>query len=132
MAISGALGSLSAFILYGFQIGFDADASGHLYIYILGAIGAGVFTNFGVVANAISISYGSVEVTSLFANMRVIVQMVEEFLIFSIVPSVISFLGIILAIVGSTIMIKFENQDTHNNKGWSDTQDDRLDDSDDN
>mmetsp|Transcript_24427 Transcript_24427/g.21685 ORF Transcript_24427/g.21685 Transcript_24427/m.21685 type:complete len:247 (+) Transcript_24427:366-1106(+) len=121
MMISGALGSTSILVIYFFDIHYllgniqPEEKTNMEFVYFLGAIGAGFFTTFGVLSNIISISYGSVEVASLFTNMRVIVQLAEEFIIFSIIPSVFSFIGIGIAIIGSFVMIKFENDETHTN-----------------
>jgi len=41
-----------------------------------------------------ALSYGSVGVAALFANMQIVFELIEEFFIFQILPSFFSFVGI--------------------------------------
>jgi drug/metabolite transporter (DMT)-like permease len=111
MLISGILGTFSFVILP------EMQTDENNLFYILGAAGAGFFTTLGIFALMRALPYGSAEVAALFTNMRVVVQMLEEFLIFQIIPSVFSLSGVIFALIGGAIMIIFEHRESHYKDG---------------
>lgn len=113
MIASGLSGSVAIFGIYWLGIEMNPADEDQIWLYMMGAAGAGVFTTFGIYSFNKAISLGSVEVASLFSNMRVIVQIVEELIIFQIFPSFISFIGVIFALSGSAIMIMYENKNAH-------------------
>ena len=88
------------------EIGHHTESN--IFISYISALLAGVLTVLGIFFKSKSLSYGSMEVAQLFINMRVLVQMLEEFLIFQIIPSIISSIGVVLALIGSSIMIFFD------------------------
>ena len=127
MISSGITGICSIFLIlsykFDYKMNYNTDDSEDTFdthqiiLNFLGAAGAGAFTTGGIVSFNKSLSHGSVEVASLFSNMRVIVQLVLELIIFSIIPSIASFLGVALALTGSTLMIFFQKKKDEKPKG---------------
>ncbi|CAI2374588.1 unnamed protein product [Moneuplotes crassus] len=105
MTISGIIGICSIFFIYPLGIEIEPKDDEKLWFYILSALGAGFFTTFGVFTGIFALHNGSVEVTSLFANMRVIPQIIEEYLLFGIIPSIFSSIGILIALFGCVLMV---------------------------
>ena len=64
----------------------------------------------GVTLCVKSFQFGSMEVMYLFMNMRVLVQIVEEFLLFHILPSMVSSIGMAVALTGASFMMIFDQK----------------------
>lgn len=110
MIVSGVGGMFSIIYILSKGVELEPHHSGHVIFYIIAAGGAGFFTNFGIYSFMKALSYGSVGVASLFANMQIIFELVEELIIFQILPSFVSFIGIGIALLGSSFMIIFQHQ----------------------
>lgn len=108
--IAGFVGSCSIFVVYALDTPLRAEKDDSTLLYILAACGAGFFTTFGLYSFMKALSYGSVGIASLFANMQIIVELIEEFIIFSIIPTTGAFFGMGLALVGSAFMILFQRR----------------------
>ena len=90
MIFSGVLGNIIGFLVI---FVMEIDIGHHLetdeFLNFGSALLAGVLTVLGIFCKTHSLSYGSMEVAQLFINMRVLIQMAEEFVIFEIIPSLI-------------------------------------------
>lgn len=112
MIISGAWGTFAIFVIWGFGIEMQPEKENMIPLYIFSACAAGFFTVFGIYAFMKALSYGSVGVAALFANMQIIIELIEEFFIFQIVPTLASFWGMLIALLGSSFMILFQHQNS--------------------
>ena len=111
MIITGFLGTWFGLGIAYFEIPMDAPPDSSMLLSVAGASAAGIIQSTGVMLVFKSFQYGSLEVMYLFMNMRVLVQIVEEFILFQILPSFISSVGMIVALSGASIMIIFDQRD---------------------
>lgn len=125
MTLSGFVGSLTGIAIWHYGTPFDYRGSIGIEYHLMFAIGAGLFTTFGQFLYFSSVNLGSVEVAQLFVNMKPIVQLVEEAIFLFIFPSFWAFVGIFIAIVGSTLVIlgkrESDNQHSDDKKQLSDS-----------
>lgn len=108
--VSGIGGSLSIILIYIYGWELDAKKEDMQTYYMASAWAAGFFTVFGLYSFMKALSYGSVGVAALFANMQIVFELIEEFFIFQILPSFFSFVGIWIALIGSAWMIIFQHK----------------------
>jgi uncharacterized membrane protein len=65
---------------------------------------SGVFTAWSLFYFYKALSLGSSEITQLIINTKILFQVVQEIILFSIYPSIFGYLGIIGVIIGVLIM----------------------------
>ena len=110
MTITGLFGTLFGIGIISFNIPIEAPSDSSLFVSILSAAAAGSIQAMGVMLVFKSFQFGSMEVMYLFMNMRVLVQIVEEFLLFQILPSMVSSIGMAVALAGASIMMIFDQK----------------------
>ena len=96
-------------MIFGVPINASPDSS--LTLSIVFALTAGIFQTLIVIIAVISFNFGALETVYMFLNMRVIVQIIEEFLLFHILPSIISSVGMLVCLIGVSIMILFDKHE---------------------
>lgn len=117
MVISGTFGitiSSLTIIIGGYEMSPRDEE--HKYYYMLASFLAGVFSSAGISIFQRAIQLGKTGVASLFANLPIIMQIVEEIIFLNIVPTPMAFVGIAGAFIGSTIMIYFRKDNNPNNE----------------
>ena len=110
MTITGLFGTLFGIGIISFNIPIEAPSDSSLFVSIFSAAAAGSIQAMGVMLVFKSFQFGSMEVMYLFMNMRVLVQIVEEFLLFQILPSMVSSIGMAVALAGASIMMIFDQK----------------------
>lgn len=84
-----------------------------LWIHVLFAMMAGLFTTLGQFSYFAAVNLGSVEVAQLFINMKPIVQLVEEAMFLWIFPTLWASVGILIAIIGASFVIFGKRETEH-------------------
>ena len=56
-------------------------------------------------------AYGSVGLVSLLVNSSILFQALEEFIVFKIVPSLLTWAGIAVALIGVSMIVIFEQKE---------------------
>ena len=110
MTVTGLIGSLFGVWILIFKVPIEISPSSSLFVSFTSAIAAGVIQMIGMLLCIKSFQLGSMEIMYLFINMRVLVQIVEEFLLFHILPSMVSSIGMAVALTGASIMMIFDQK----------------------
>ena len=112
MISSGIFGSLFIiYILIG-EVSMNPKDDGNTLLYIFVSNWSGVFTMIGVYWFMRALQYGSVGIAFMLVNIQLIVEMIEEFIVFHIIPSILGGIGMILAILGASIVVIYQHPET--------------------
>ena len=112
MICSGIFGSL--FIIYWFIMDLELNPlnDGYTWLYIFVSTWSGVFTMLGVYCFMKALQFGSVGIAFLLVNIQLIVEMIEEFIVFHIIPSILGGIGMALALIGASVVIIYQHPET--------------------
>ena len=113
MTLSGFVGSLSGIPIHYYNTPFGYMYENRLWIHVLFAMMAGLFTTLGQFSYFAAVNLGSVEVAQLFINMKPIVQLVEEAMFLWIFPTLWASVGILIAIIGASFVIFGKRETEH-------------------
>ena len=108
--ISGLFGMAVYLYIYCFNISFSLDESENFYFAIWKSMTWGALVTFASALFYKATSMGSVEIAQLFANLKSIVQVIEEFIFLHIFPGFMSGIIIILSWIGLILIIFSEEK----------------------
>ena len=108
ISISGIAGWVSIFYLVPFYVSLNRLNDNKTVFYIVSANFAGVFTVLGVFCFMRALELGGIGVAYLLVNLQLIVEMTEEFLVFGVLPSLLGAAGTVLALVGASIVVLYQ------------------------
>jgi drug/metabolite transporter (DMT)-like permease len=113
MSLSGFIGMMAGIPIYYFGTPFGFIERSGIYYHILFSILAGIFTTVGQFCYFGGVNLGSVEVAQLFINMKPIVQLIEEAIFLFLFPNLLAFFGIVVAILGASLLIFGKRETEH-------------------
>ena len=105
MLLSGLCGSCMYFVLNSRNIELVVEQGSSKNGMIILCIISGSFTALASFTQFKAISVGSAEITQLVVNTKIIVQMVEEIIIFHLIPGSVALIGMAGVFIGVTMMI---------------------------
>lgn len=102
---SGLIGSWSIIIIITNSIPFELEEGSNIYLWILYWLMSGFFTAWSLFCFYKALSLGSSEITQLIINTKILFQVIEEIILFSVLPSLIACLGMAGVWIGVVIMM---------------------------
>lgn len=105
MTTSGLFGSCMIIVIVIFQIPFELGEGYSFSSTVFFCYSWGVLTATALYMQFKAFSIGSAEISQLWVNTKVLVQMGEELLVFHSLPTPVAFLGVIGVLLGMTIMV---------------------------
>ena len=105
LLVSGLSGSAIYLYIYAFQVPFGLAESQSVFFAIMSSTIWGILSTIGYIVYYVAASKGPVEIVQLLWNMKIIVQIVEEFIFLGILPTILSFISIALGLFGLVLII---------------------------